>query len=75
MRYMIIVKATPRFRGRRHLPDAEVFTQMADYHEQLVKADVLVDTGGLQPSSKGWRITWRGGRSRSSTAPSPRPRS
>lgn len=61
MRYMIIVKATPASEAGV-MPDAEVFTQMADYHEQLVKADVLVDASGLQPSNKGWRITWRGGR-------------
>ncbi|MGO4735616.1 YciI family protein [Bosea sp. 2KB_26] len=61
MRYMIIVKATSASEAGV-MPDAEVFSQMADYHEQLVKADVLVDAGGLQPSDKGWRIAWRGGR-------------
>ncbi|KFC66883.1 hypothetical protein FG93_04365 [Bosea sp. LC85] len=61
MRFMIIVKATPDSEAGV-MPDAEVFTQMADYHEQLVKAGVLVDASGLQPSDKGWRITWKGGR-------------
>jgi hypothetical protein len=35
---------------------------MADYHEQLAKAGVLLDANGLQPSSKGWRIRYSGGR-------------
>ena len=35
---------------------------MADYHEQLVKAGVLLDASGLQPSSKGWRIKYSGGK-------------
>ena len=61
MRFMIIVKATLDSEAGV-MPDAEVFTQMADYHEQLVKAGVLVDASGLQPSDKGWRITWKGGR-------------
>jgi hypothetical protein len=35
---------------------------MADYHEQLVKAGVLLDASGLQPTSKGWRIKYSGGK-------------
>jgi len=35
---------------------------MADYHEQLVKAGVLLDATGLQPSAKGWRIRYSGGK-------------
>jgi hypothetical protein len=33
---------------------------MADYHEHLAKAGALLDASGLQPSSKGWRITYSG---------------
>ena len=35
---------------------------MADYHQALAKAGVLVDGNGLQPSSKGWRVRFAGGR-------------
>ncbi len=35
---------------------------MATYHEELVKAGVLLDASGLQPTSKGWRIKYSGGR-------------
>jgi hypothetical protein len=35
---------------------------MADYHEQLQKAGVLLDASGLQPSSNGWRIKYARGK-------------
>jgi hypothetical protein len=63
MRFMIIVKATPDSEAGR-FPDKseQLFAAMADYHEQLVKAGALLDAAGLQPSSKGWRIRYDGGR-------------
>lgn len=33
---------------------------MADYHEALAKAGVLVDASGLQPSSRGFRVRYSG---------------
>jgi len=59
MRFMIIVKAT-RDSEAGVMPPEELFTAMADYHEQLQKAGVLRDASGLQPSSKGWRIKYSG---------------
>jgi len=35
---------------------------MADYHDELVKAGLLLDANGLQPSSKGFRIRWHAGK-------------
>jgi hypothetical protein len=32
------------------------------YHEELAKAGALLDASGLHPSSKGWRITYSGGK-------------
>jgi hypothetical protein len=62
MKFMIIVKATPDSEAGRFPPDADaMFKSMADYHEELVKAGVLLDGSGLQPSSKGWRIRYEGG--------------
>jgi len=65
MRFMIIVKATKD-------SEAEVmpigpaweplFAEMAKYHEELQRAGVLLDASGLQPSSKGWRIKYSGGK-------------
>jgi hypothetical protein len=58
---MILVKATKDSEAGA-MPPEELFTAMADYHEQLVKAGVLLDASGLQPSSKGWRIKYSGGK-------------
>ncbi|MDO8252732.1 MAG: YciI family protein [Rhodoferax sp.] len=57
MRFMIIVKATPDSEAGVMPPDT-LLAEMADYHEQLAKAGVLLDGAGLQPSSKGWRIRY-----------------
>ena len=61
MRYMILVKATKDSEAGVKPPE-ELFAAMADYHEQLVKAGVLLDASGLQPSSKGWRVKFSGGK-------------
>ncbi len=59
MRFMIIVKAT-RDTEAGVQPEEKLFSAMADYHEELMKAGVLLDASGLQPSSKGWRIKYSG---------------
>ena len=61
MRFMIIVKATEESEAGV-MPEEELFEAMADYHEELQKAGVLLDASGLQPSSKGWRIKYSGGK-------------
>ena len=61
MRFMILVKATKELRGGRQAAE-ELFAAMADYHEELAKAGVLLDASGLQPSSKGWRVKYSGGK-------------
>lgn len=61
MRFMIIVKATKESEAGV-MPPQSLFDAMAAYHEELAKAGVLLDASGLQPSSKGWRITWKGGK-------------
>jgi hypothetical protein len=43
------------------MPKEDMLKAMADYHEQLARAGVLVDGNGLHPTSKGWRIRYRGG--------------
>ena len=59
MRFMIIVKATRDSEAGKQPPES-LFAEMAAYHEALVKAGVLLDGAGLQPSSKGWRIRYAG---------------
>ena len=51
MRFMILVKATKDSEAGV-MPSPEMLTAMADYHEQLAKAGVLLDGNGLQPSAK-----------------------
>ena len=57
MRFMILVKATRDTEAGKQAPES-LFAEMASYHEALVKAGVLLDGSGLQPSSKGWRIRY-----------------
>ena len=59
MRYLIVVKATPASEAGV-MPAEELFRAMRKYHEELRKAGVLIDAAGLMPSSKGWRVEYRG---------------
>ncbi len=59
MKFMIIVKATKDTEAGV-MPKESMFAAMASYHEELVKAGVLLDATGLQPTSKGWRIRYSG---------------
>jgi hypothetical protein len=61
MRFMIIVKATNDSEAGV-MPEEQLIAAMAKYHEELQKAGVLLDASGLQPSSKGWRIKYSGGK-------------
>lgn len=60
MRFMMIIKANKDSEAGV-LPSTEVIQQMMAYNEELVKAGVLLDAGGLQPSSAGFRVAWHGG--------------
>jgi hypothetical protein len=63
MRFMIVVKATKDSEAGKFPPDKEkMFAAMVTYHEELAKAGLLVDASGLQPSSKGWRVKYTGGK-------------
>lgn len=61
MRFMILVKAT-RETERGVMPGEALIASMAEFHEQLAKAGVLLDASGLQPSAKGWRVRYDGDR-------------
>ena len=61
MRFMIIVKATKDSEAGV-MPEEKLIAAMATYHEELAKAGALLDASGLQPSSKGWRIKYSGGK-------------
>jgi hypothetical protein len=63
MRFIILVKATPATEDAV-MPGEALFAAMADFHEQLAKAGVLLDASGLQPSRKGWRVQYNGAQRR-----------
>jgi hypothetical protein len=44
------------------LPPEEVLDAMTTYNEELAKAGVLLDLSGLQPTSKGARVRFSGGK-------------
>ena len=61
MRFMIIVRATKESEAGV-MQEEKLIADMAKYHEELAKAGALLDASGLQPSSKGWRIQYSGGK-------------
>src|SRR5438309_2480510 len=61
MRFMMIVKATSESEAGV-MPDETILSAMGKYNEELSKAGVLLDLSGLQPSAKGARIKFSGGK-------------
>ena len=61
MRFMITVRATKDTEAGVP-PEEKLVAAMATYHEELVKAGVLLDANGLRPSSEGFRVRWRAGK-------------
>src|SRR5512138_3670288 len=61
MRFMMIVKASKDSEAGV-MPSEELIAEMTRYNEELQKAGVLLDLSGLQPSSKGARIKFSGGK-------------
>ena len=61
MRFMMIVKASKDSEAGV-MPSEELLNEMGKYNEELVNAGVLVEASGLQPSSKGTRIQFSGGK-------------
>jgi hypothetical protein len=61
MRFMMIVKANKDSEAGK-MPSEELLSAMGKYNEELMKAGVLLDLAGLQPSCKGARIKFSGGK-------------
>jgi hypothetical protein len=61
MRFMVIVKADKKSEAGV-LPDKKLLEEMGNFNEQLSKAGVMLAGEGLQPSSKGARVRFSGGK-------------
>ena len=61
MRFMMIVKASKESEAGV-MPSEKLLAAMGKYNEELMKAGVLLDLSGLQPSSKGARVRFSGGK-------------
>jgi hypothetical protein len=58
---MVIVKATKNSEGGA-LPSEKLLADMGRFNEELVKAGIMLAGDGLQPSSKGKRVRFSGGK-------------
>ncbi len=62
MRFAVLVKASKESEAGV-LPTAEQFGEMGKFNEDLVKAGVTIEAAdGLQPTSKGARVKFNGGK-------------
>ena len=59
MQFMVLVKATKDSEAGV-MPSEELLGAMAKFNEEMVKAGVMLDGNGLQPSSKGARVRFSG---------------
>jgi hypothetical protein len=58
---MMIVRANKDSEAGK-MPSEKLITEMTKYNEELTKAGALLDLSGLQPSSKGARVKFSGGK-------------
>ena len=61
MRFMVFVKANKDSEAGV-MPSEKLLTDMGNFNEELVKAGVMLAGEGLQPSSKGARVKFSGGK-------------
>ena len=61
MRVMVIVKATKNSEAGV-MPSEKLLAEMGKFNEDLVKAGIMLAGDGLQPSSRGKRVRFSGGK-------------
>ena len=61
MRFMVLVKADRQSESGA-MPSREILEEMGKFNEQLIQAGVMLAGEGLQPSSKGARVRFSGGK-------------
>jgi hypothetical protein len=67
MRFMMLM--IPNIEEADWEPSAEAVAAMTSYNKALAEAGVLLALDGLQPSSKGARVAFHGGRGTTSDGP------
>jgi hypothetical protein len=70
MKVMMFVKATPQMEAAEP-PSKAAILAMHQFNEELEKAGVLIDLGGLTPTSRGARLTYRRGKCTVTDGPFP----
>lgn len=60
MRVMVLIKATPRSEAGV-MPTEEELAAMGAFNEELVKAGIMLDGGGLKPTRFARRVRFQGG--------------
>ncbi len=61
MKFMMMVRAN-EVSEQGCMPSEEMIGKMAKYNEKLINAGVLIDLGGLKPSSNGMRARYENGK-------------
>src|SRR5216117_859640 len=59
MRFLVMVKGNKDYEAGA-MPSQQELTEMGKFNDELVKAGVMLAGEGLQPSSKGARISYSG---------------
>jgi hypothetical protein len=59
MKVMVIVKASKDSEAGK-MPSEQMLREMGNYNDELVKAGIMLAGEGLQPSSKGKRLLFKG---------------
>jgi hypothetical protein len=59
MRVMVIVKATEDSEAGK-MPSPELLAEMGKFNQALIDAGIMLDGGGLKPTSKGARVAFSG---------------
>jgi hypothetical protein len=59
MRVMVIVKASKQSE-EGHMPSPQLLAEMGKFNQGLIAAGIMMDGGGLHPTSKGARVRFSG---------------
>ncbi|MET1027571.1 MAG: YciI family protein [Dongiaceae bacterium] len=73
MRFMMQVRANAKSESGV-MPSKELIAAMGKYNEEMIKAGVMLAGDGLQPSAKGARISFAGGKPKVTQGPFPDPK-